>query len=101
MRDACQQALSVAFASALVVAANVAGGFSPGPFRRGGSEMFETTQLTRTEAVKCEICYRELARSEAQIVKARIYVAHVCGAQCYEEWEEEEMKERTREAGEP
>jgi hypothetical protein len=63
--------------------------------------MFETMQLARTEVVKCEICFRELPRTEAQSVRARIYVAHVCGTKCYEEWEEEEMKERTREAGEP
>jgi hypothetical protein len=63
--------------------------------------MFETTQLTRTEVVKCEICCKELARSEAQSVEARICVVHVCGPECYDEWEEEEMKERTREAGEP
>ena len=63
--------------------------------------MFETMQLTRTEVVICEICCKELARSEAHSVESRIYVAHVCGPECYEAWEEEEMKERTREAGEP
>lgn len=63
--------------------------------------MFETTQLARSDMVKCEICRRELARSEAQRVRARIYVAHVCSPDCYVEWEQEEMKERTREAGEP
>lgn len=63
--------------------------------------MLETLQLTRAEVVRCEICRRELAQSEAQSVESRVYVAHVCGPECYEEWEQEEMKERTREAGEP
>lgn len=63
--------------------------------------MIETTQRTSAEVVKCEICCRELARSEAQSVEAQTYVAHVCGPECYDEWEQEEMKERTREAGEP
>jgi predicted amidophosphoribosyltransferase len=63
--------------------------------------MFEAMQLTRSEVVNCDVCFKELPRSEAQCVKARVYVAHVCGAECYDEWEEEEMRERTREAGEP
>lgn len=63
--------------------------------------MFETIQPTRPEVVKCEVCFKEVPRSEAQCVNARIYVAHVCGPECYEEWEQEEMRERTREAGEP
>ena len=63
--------------------------------------MFETMHTTHAELVKCEICFKELQISEAQRVDARIYVAHVCGRECYEEWEQDEMKERTREAGEP
>lgn len=63
--------------------------------------MFETGHPTTAGTVKCEVCFRELPLSEAQCVDARSYVAHVCGTQCYEEWEEEEMRERTQEAGEP
>jgi len=58
-------------------------------------------QLTPAGVVKCEICGSELLRSEAQSVRAQAYEAHVCGSECYDEWEQEEMKERTREAGEP
>jgi hypothetical protein len=63
--------------------------------------MFETMHSTRPEVVKCEVCFSLVPRSEAQRVKARIYSAHVCGPVCYDEWEVEEMRERTREAGEP
>jgi len=63
--------------------------------------MFETMQSTRSDVVKCEICFSDVPRSAAQRVKARVYSAHVCGPQCYDEWEQEEMRERTREAGEP
>ena len=63
--------------------------------------MFESMQLTPARVVKCEICSSELPLSDAQSVRARAYAAHVCGPQCYDEWEQEEMKERTREAGEP
>ena len=63
--------------------------------------MFETMQLTQSGYVRCDVCFKELPRSEAECVKARVYEAHVCGPECYDEWEQEEMRERTREAGEP
>ena len=63
--------------------------------------MIEATKLPDAERVKCEVCLKEIPKSEAKSAEARDYVAYFCGLECYEEWEEEEMKERTREAGEP
>ena len=63
--------------------------------------MIETSRLTDDELVRCEVCLKEIPKSEAQSAEARDYVAYFCGLECYEEWEEVEMKERTREAGEP
>ena len=63
--------------------------------------MIETPKLTDTELVKCEVCLKEVPKSEAQSAEARDYVAYFCGLECYQEWEAAEMKERTQEAGEP
>jgi len=63
--------------------------------------MIETTKLPDAELVKCEVCLKEIPKSGAQSAEARDYVVYFCGLDCYEEWEAEEMKERTREAGEP
>ena len=63
--------------------------------------MTETAKLTDVELVKCEVCLKEVPNSGAQSAEARDYVAYFCGLECYEEWEAVEMKERTREAGEP
>ena len=63
--------------------------------------MVETTKLTTAELVKCEVCLKEIPKSEAQNAEARDYVAYFCGLECYEEGEAERVKERTQEAGEP
>lgn len=63
--------------------------------------MIETGKLTDVELVPCEVCLKEVPKSEAQGAEARDYVAYFCGLQCYEEWAEEQIREKTRETGEP
>lgn len=63
--------------------------------------MIETAKPAEVELVKCEVCLKEIPKSDAQSAEARDYVAYFCGLECYEEWEAVEMKERTQEAGEP
>lgn len=63
--------------------------------------MIATAKPTVLELVKCEVCLKEIPKSDAQSAEARDYVAYFCGLECYEEWEAEEMKQRTKEAGEP
>jgi len=63
--------------------------------------MIEARTLTDVELVKCEICLKEVPKSEVQNAEARDYVAYFCGPGCYEEWEAERIRERTQEAGEP
>lgn len=63
--------------------------------------MVEITKLTAAELVKCEVCLKEIPKSEAQSAEALDYVTYFCGLECYEEWEAERVKERTQEAGEP
>ena len=38
------------------------------------------------ELVACDVCLREIPRSEAVVPEAADYVAHFCGVQCFERW---------------
>ncbi len=63
--------------------------------------MIETAKPVEREVVNCETCLKEIPRSEAQSAEGRDHILYFCGLECYDIWEEEEMRERTREAGEP
>ncbi len=63
--------------------------------------MIETTKLTDADQVPCEFCLKDVPKSEAQSVEAWDYTAYFCGLECYEEWEAEQIRERTQESGEP
>ena len=45
----------------------------------------ETNPAQETR-VKCEVCLKEIPRSEAKSVEAVDYLVHFCGLDCYEEW---------------
>ena len=36
--------------------------------------------------VKCEVCLKEIPRSEAKSAEAIDYVVYFCGLECYEKW---------------
>jgi len=38
------------------------------------------------ERVACEICLKEVPRSEATVREATDYIAYFCGLDCYEKW---------------
>jgi len=38
------------------------------------------------QRVACEVCLKEVPRSEASIAEARDYVAYFCGLECYQKW---------------
>ena len=38
------------------------------------------------DPVACEICLKEVPRSEATVREATDYVAYFCGLDCYEKW---------------
>ena len=51
----------------------------------------EDTMTTRLKApaperVFCEVCLKDIPRSEAAMSEARDYVAFFCGLECYEKW---------------
>jgi len=64
--------------------------------------------VTPVEAqrVACEVCLKEIPRSEAGIAEAVDYVAYFCGLECYEQWKKNRRDVRSaaakgQGAGEP
>lgn len=54
-----------------------------------GGEMIDAVKSVDTEQVKCEVCLKEVPKSEAKIAEAQDYVMHFCGLDCYEKWEKQ------------
>ena len=44
------------------------------------------------ERVACEICLKELPKSEATVPEATDYIAYFCGLECYEKWKSQSGK---------
>jgi hypothetical protein len=44
------------------------------------------SEPSQTERVTCEVCLREIPRSEAVVPAVLDYVAYFCGLDCYEKW---------------
>ena len=44
------------------------------------------------ELVACDVCLKEVPKSEATIPEAVDYVAHFCGLECYEKWKNQRAK---------
>ena len=44
------------------------------------------------ELLQCEVCLKEVPASEATSAEGRDYVLYFCGADCYEQWREQEEK---------
>lgn len=42
-----------------------------------------------TKKVQCEVCLKEIPKSEAKVAEASDYVMYFCGLDCYENWQEE------------
>jgi hypothetical protein len=45
-------------------------------------------QSIESTLVACDVCFREIPRSEAINAEASDYVAHFCGLDCYRRWVE-------------
>lgn len=57
--------------------------------------MSETSKPTDVPLIKCEICLKEVPKSECKCAEAKDYVLYFCGLDCYEQWQEgEEKKEK-------
>lgn len=44
------------------------------------------------ERVACEICLKEVPKSEATVPEATDYVVYFCGLDCYERWKSQSAK---------
>ena len=56
--------------------------------------MNEREKSAETENVPCEICLKEIPRSEAKIEEATDYVLYFCGLDCYKKWLEEDKAKK-------
>ncbi|WP_325500141.1 DUF3330 domain-containing protein [Ramlibacter sp.] len=52
--------------------------------------MTGATTSTEQDLVSCEMCFREVPRSEAAVPEATDYVLYFCGLQCYQKWKEQQ-----------
>jgi hypothetical protein len=44
------------------------------------------------ERVACEVCLKEVPKSEATVPEATDYVVYFCGLDCYERWKSQNAK---------
>ncbi len=44
------------------------------------------TEQKSTEMISCEICLKEVPRSDAKMAEVDDYVAYFCGLDCYDKW---------------
>ena len=51
--------------------------------------MSEPEKPIEIEKVACEVCLKEVPKSEAKVDEASDYVLYYCGLDCYEKWREE------------
>ena len=57
--------------------------------------MNETSKPTDVPVVKCEVCLKEVPKSESKCAEAKEYVLYFCGLDCYDQWQKgEEKKEQ-------
>ena len=47
-----------------------------------------------TETVPCEVCLKEIPRSEAKTSEVDDYVLHFCGIDCYDKWHKENTEKK-------
>lgn len=54
--------------------------------------MTEQKNKTNEGKLPCEVCLKEIPRSEAKVEEASDYVAYFCGMDCFEKWQQENNK---------
>lgn len=57
-----------------------------------------TTVQPEADRVACEVCLKEVPRSEALVPEAADYVAYFCGLECYQQWRQQEQRAPAPEA---
>jgi len=49
----------------------------------------EHEKTSEIEKMPCEMCLKEIPKSEAKTAEGSDYVLHFCGLDCYEKWQQE------------
>lgn len=52
----------------------------------------DTKSIASEQLVTCDVCLKEVPKSEAIIPEASDYVAHFCGLECHEKWKNQNEK---------
>ncbi len=55
--------------------------------------MAESDTTEGESLVKCEVCLKEIPKSEAKSTEVQDYVMHFCGLNCYEKWSKQKETE--------
>ena len=55
----------------------------------------ENQKDTEDKKVACEICLKEIPRSEAEVEEASDYVAYFCGLDCFEKWKSNKRNDKS------
>jgi hypothetical protein len=54
--------------------------------------MFKDNKQVKPERVACDVCLKEVPKSEAMSPDATEYMVHFCGLDCYEKWKNTKEK---------
>lgn len=49
-------------------------------------------KLLPDELIACEICLKEVPKTDAESSETADYVAHFCGLECYEQWHKQKAE---------
>lgn len=55
--------------------------------------MIEATTSAAPDLVSCEVCLKEVPRSEAAVPEATDYVVYFCGLACYQQWKAQQAQD--------
>ncbi len=55
--------------------------------------MAKERESTAPERVSCDVCLKEVPKSEAQSPEGSDYVLYFCGLDCYERWRQQKDPE--------
>lgn len=54
--------------------------------------MIGATTSAQQDLVCCEMCLKEVPKSEAAVPEATDYVLYFCGLECYQQWKEQQAQ---------
>lgn len=57
--------------------------------------MYDEKKAAEPETVPCEVCLKEVPRSEAKNIEVDDYMLHFCGIDCYDKWHKEKEEKNS------